>query len=356
MTWDVFTALNAGSGLLLVAVGCWSAFNPRQGLGLPLFLMAWGSQVALTNATTVPGAGSAAPWLFWLSMVFLPLQAVLLFYHVAHKAADDPDPARRRRIVNISRAVCFVAAACMALGAALAIIPQGRQLLQDGDDLVLRDTAWPRLLFDAPQYIGVALALALLARQASTKQDHLLVTGLALAWLYVLAFTLFVVHTSRLEQAILFAAAAIVGFAFVYNLQRSRQADSKAVTILSGVALVAALVFAFAIHWLPKPTQAPAWTDPLAWSGPGTFRLLALLWLVPALAYSGFRNALRDPKLQVRALGLGFTLVAIIVATSTVGIGGVVWTAYAAGLVLAAGFVLIFMSGIQVRQILAIRV
>jgi hypothetical protein len=185
-----FYGLNAMSGIALVALGAWallgSARTPWATFGA--YLLAWGTQLALTNAASYTTDHATSLTLFWLGQLFLPLQALLLLLYTSQQAEPDS------RMYHIARWSALVAAACMVVGLILAATipsqvltitpnPTGHQVKLGALDAVFQDS----------NTLGIALSLILLTRIAvatKTKTMRNLLFGLALAWAYSFTFNL----------------------------------------------------------------------------------------------------------------------------------------------------------------------
>lgn len=356
MNW--FYVLNAVSGVLLVALGAIAAFRPGKKIfsGLPLFLMAWGAQLALTNLASTTTQDSTAYLLFWLVELFLPLQAMLLLYH----ASEANQAGSAKRWIHKTCRVLAIAAAVLGLTGMLAAATWTSSILTvdpvEGGHKVTAGP-WALAFFDAPQFIGVAFALVLLSFVKSSQQtwkDRAILVGLCVGWASSLARPLArqVMNTTSVPLLIILAVAAtcVVLIVPARLLWSARHEPSKAV--LAAVGGAAAIVGAGLLAWV-GPHANGMWSTLL---GPGMFRLLSLALLVPALWPNHISMTLQQKDAPTKVLPLGVCTLAVAIATAIIPTDSTnlidsVWHTYAGGLAMASLAIIGSIGAFQLREL-----
>jgi hypothetical protein len=353
----LYYVMNVGSGVLLVALGALAAIRPCQSKRslLPLFFMAWGIQLVLTNSAA---QSDAAQFLYGVGLIVLPLQGLLLLYYVSQRSAETASTTDLH-VLAACRAACLIVAACFAAGLVLlAVNPSWIftvEAIDSSNYLRLEPLA---ALFYGPQFIGIALAVFLLALRLPAseqpRKDHLLVVGLALAWAYSLIYPLSyeVLDGPRHAELIimLILATALVAVALPVVLIRWARIRRFG-TVASGILIPAVA----AVAWLaPFLDDAELGLIALA---PGSARLLAAFWLVPALWNHNLAASLRERGAQARVFQVGTALASAIIAVVVVGIAnfgppvGDTWEFYARVLLLGTVGIVI-LGALPVRHLL----
>lgn len=310
MNWmTAFYVTNITSGLLLAALGWFAATRPRWRVSysLPLFLLLFGTQYVLSNSAVAAQSPFTAHMLVYLTIIAGPLQALLLLSYVR-----EENPGRLGTRI-IARLAGFLVGLSMMVGFIVPLWDKGSlfTIVRMEDGGFTKDFGWAHTFFHVPQFIGVALAVLLLAYTATPtdKQGWRLRAGLAfvVAWSYAWSFATEVrdpssgwLFTALTVAALLLVSAGSYLFASAQEAQLGRL---PAIAVLTACA-----VPLFAEHL----DELSLWY----FGTPGLGRLLgAVVLLAPALLPTEEAAGLVQPRSWPHALVLLFVL-----TTGTVGI------------------------------------
>jgi hypothetical protein len=213
--------VNALSGVLLVALGAW-AISRRYRLALPVYFMAWGTQIAFTNAATVSQDRDTAFLVFLLSQILLPLQAMLLLNYVVDRARDQA-----HRVVGIIAKTLAILVALTVLATLIVSLAAPGSVLaikeSNNGDLLRETKPLSSWLIQFPHFMGTALGLGLLAwMRPRDNKDRLLTGALCLAWACATAFVISQGFRAHVQDRVLMGSmeaclvtAALVGPGFL---------------------------------------------------------------------------------------------------------------------------------------------
>lgn len=353
-----FYIANEASGAVLLMLGAVTIFfSSRRKLALPLFLTVWGVQIILTNAAV--GATEAGGYggqdiafsLFLLGNFLLPLQGFLLLAFAYEQARDN-------RIRRIAKYAALTVLALALVGAIAAFIPSSKTLTvheASGGTYQQKRGMLGEFLFQAPQLLGVALAVLLMSwtTDPRDKRNWSQFAGLALLVGFSSAYSLgYAVNhglSLRLQVLLLLAVFLVVSAAMVM-LWRTRLVRGRQF-VLSWLTLAITVAACF----FEAPDYLPLWFA-LSY---GPWRLLFISFLLaPALLRS--RAATREratddrvPGTQIIPVGSAtlsalFAMVVVVLAnlsTWTEQPVSETWTAWAAALAMAS-FVIILLLAI----------
>jgi hypothetical protein len=290
---SLFAAVNIASGLVFVAIGAAAAMRPGARLALPLFLLAFGAQVAFINLAASQARDVAAV-LYVAGLAFLPLQAAFLLLH----AAEAAEARRLRRWAAAARIAALAALLVLLVGTVLAAVPEAGVLRvyaqADGRMAMDPDDGGLLLYFGGPRLVGVSLALLLLAATVrprpagadpsaapAPRTEALVLAGLAAAWAGTTAFpaTEELLREGRSGWMLgALGAAALAACACGVRLARLRH-------LALGVAVLAAA-------GLAATAAALKGNVPLAkvFLGPGALRLAGAVALLATLHWPSLRG------------------------------------------------------------------
>ncbi|MCA1812278.1 MAG: hypothetical protein LC623_09765 [Halobacteriales archaeon] len=205
MNWYFF--VNALSGLPLVFLGVMTILRHNR-LALPLYLMAWGAQVAFSNTAANTPDVSPAFLMFLLSQLFLPLQAMLLLNYVERKASEDALPRIQTwaKWSAVGLGVIVLAALLLSVffpDLVLTTTPQSNGLLKR------QMKAIPTLVIQVPHFLGTTFGLVLLGWLRPKGKDALMAGSITLAWAYAVSYTLSNTYHLDKPDLILYGTFAI---------------------------------------------------------------------------------------------------------------------------------------------------
>jgi hypothetical protein len=303
-----FNALNASSGVLFLALGAFALFRPsKTGIGLPLFLMAWGTQITFTNVAGNTSDGPTAALLYGLGEMLLPLQALLLLYYASERAREEPT---HGLIYSLCRIASIVIAGGALAGAFALLVPS------------LISTAPPTAtgyeeqlgilgfwLFKFPQVLGITLALALLSWQAISRRtratDKIILAGLCFAWAYFVGFGIQDEWSNAQRWWVLLVfAASLITTAILIPSHWFFSRAGRGLALAGSATLVVGLLGTF----VPQTENMIG-----ALLAPGTFRLMAGAALAVALWPRRTEQVLLDRSARVRLVPVGAAFLASLV-------------------------------------------
>lgn len=322
-------AVNTVAGVLLAGLGWLLAVRSRS-LALPLFLVAWGADLALRSLPFVAPDPDFAIALSWASLLLMPLQGLLLLCHVLGRTTH---PALRSLckaaiLAIIMSIITFVVRGALSADELFSAGDVGALALVDLDMVGL-------LVVLAPQVLGVTLALILLSRTFEHCRSWLLIHGVSMAWVSSFSYQLSdeVASKPRDLTALVILSIGVIGLAGAIIWQFIRvptnaHANSNArpsggghlplvmwvgvllfVLLPPGVFLASIGTYLFVVLRHGKvDAEARMWNVPVG----GTFGAIFLAAAIGLLLLAPIPVPARLEDV-LQGLGLGYALAAIVV-------------------------------------------